>query len=170
MLERSLTYHLASIAEDGIGNANRIFEVRFGWSVRELRVLRLVRAQPGVTFTALAAMTKFERSLTSRIVTRLIRAGLIARAGSAADARRFTLTATPEGDALCARADPLTADLERLMLAPLAESERAAFMEMAGRVRAWVQGGYVGAVAEQYPEVRARRAAGARAQRESGPG
>ncbi len=47
MLERSLTYLLSSIAEDGIGNANHIFEVRFGWSVRELRVLRLIRGHTG---------------------------------------------------------------------------------------------------------------------------
>ena len=55
MLKRSITYQLASIAEDGIGKATRIFESRFGWNVYEIRVLRLIRATPGITFTALAA-------------------------------------------------------------------------------------------------------------------
>jgi DNA-binding MarR family transcriptional regulator len=156
MLDRSLTYHLSAITEDGIGNANQIFETRFGWSVRELRVLRIVRSTPGITFTALAALTKFDRSLTSRILSSLIKAGLIERTNSAEDARIFTLKATGEGEALCGRADPLTAELEALMLQPLAENEREAFRAMIGRVRTWVQAGYVQEVARRYPEMGAR--------------
>jgi DNA-binding MarR family transcriptional regulator len=156
MLDRSLTYHLSAITEDGIGNANHIFETRFGWSVRELRVLRIVRSTPGVTFTALAALTKFDRSLTSRVLSSLIKSELIARTNSTEDARIFTLKATGEGEALCARADPLTADLEALMLMPLAENEREAFLAMIARVRTWVQEGYVKEVARRYPEMNAR--------------
>lgn len=156
MLDRSLTYHLSAITEDGIGNANHIFEARFGWSVRELRVLRLVRSTPGVTFTVLAAQTKFDRSLTSRILSSLIKAGLIERTNSAEDARIFTLKATSEGEALCARADPLTVDLEALMLQPLAENERKAFLAMIARVRTWIQEGYAQEVATRYPEMGAR--------------
>ena len=65
MLQQSLTYLLTSIAEEGIGNADRLFQHRFGWKVRELRVLRLVRDRPGITFTELARLTRFERSATS---------------------------------------------------------------------------------------------------------
>jgi DNA-binding MarR family transcriptional regulator len=153
MLDRSLTYHLSAITEDGIGNANHIFETRFGWSVRELRVLRLVRSMPGITFTALAALTKFDRSLTSRILSSLIKAGLIARTNSAEDARVFTLKATNEGEALCGRADPLTSELETLMMQPLAENEREAFLAMIERIRTWVQEGYIEEVARRYPEM-----------------
>ncbi len=156
MLDRSLTYHLSTITEDGIGSANHIFETRFGWSVRELRVLRIVRSTPGVTFTVLAALTKFDRSLTSRILSSLIKAGLIERTNSPEDARIFTLKATSEGEALCAQADPLTADLELLMLQPLAKDEREAFLAMIGRVRTWVQQGYIQEVARRYPETGAR--------------
>jgi DNA-binding MarR family transcriptional regulator len=156
MLDRSLTYHLSAITEDGIGNADHIFETRFGWSVRELRVLRIVRSTPGVTFTALAALTKFDRSLTSRILSSLIKAGLIARTNSTEDARIFTLKATSKGEALCARADPLTAELEALMMQPLTLSERAAFLAMIDRVRTWVQEGYIEEVARRYPEMGAR--------------
>jgi DNA-binding MarR family transcriptional regulator len=156
MLDRSLTYHLSSITEDGIGSANHIFETRFGWSVRELRVLRIVRSMPGITFTALAAMTKFERSLTSRILSKLIKAGLVRRTNSADDARIFSLKATPKGEALCDQADPLTTELEQLMLAPLAGDERETFLAMVGRVKAWVQEGYIQEVASRYPEMGAK--------------
>jgi DNA-binding MarR family transcriptional regulator len=156
MLDRSLTYYLSSITEDGIGYANRIFETRFGWSVRELRVLRIVRATPGMTFTALSAMTKFDRGLTSRILSRLIKAGLIRRTNSAQDARIFTLEATSEGTTLCDRADPLTTELEMLMLKPLTSDEREAFLEMIAKVKAWVQQGYIHEVASRYPEMSTR--------------
>jgi DNA-binding MarR family transcriptional regulator len=156
MLDRSLTYHLSAITEDGIGKANHIFETRFGWSVRELRVLRIVRSAPGVTFTALAALTKFDRSLTSRILSSLIKAGLIERTNSPDDARVFTLMATVDGEALCARANPLTTDLESLMLQPLTENEREAFLAMIDRIRTWVQDGYAQEVGRRYPEMGAR--------------
>jgi DNA-binding MarR family transcriptional regulator len=146
MLEHSLTYHLSSIVTDGIGKANHLFEEQFGWSVRELRVLRIVRSTPGITFTDLAAGTKFERSLTSRILNSLIGEGLVQRTGSKRDARVFTLRATAAGDALCAKADPLTVSLEALMLQPLTQEERMAFMTMVGKIRAWVQSGYASEV------------------------
>ncbi len=153
MLERSLTYHLSSITEDGIGSANRIFETRFGWSVRELRVLRLVRSTPGVTFTALSASTKFDRSLTSRILSSLIKAQLIERTNSPEDARVFTLKTTPKGKALCDQADPLTVELEALMLKPLPDKEREVFLAAIDRVKAWVQQGYIEEIGRRYPEM-----------------
>ncbi|MCA3600081.1 MAG: MarR family transcriptional regulator [Methylobacterium sp.] len=152
MLHRSLTYHLATISEDGIGHAGRIFETRFGWSVREIRVLRLIRSNPGITFTQLARQTKFERSLTSRILAKLMKAGLVARTNSPKDARVFTLTATEAGNALCDKADPLSIELEAMMLEPLTDEQREAFLEMIETVRRWVQTGYREKVAARFPE------------------
>lgn len=158
MLQRSLTYHLASIAEDGIGKATRIFESRFGWNVYEIRVIRLVRDTPGITFTRLAQLTKFERSATSRMLTRLIRAGLLLRSNSEADARQYTLTITPKGLSLCDQADPLSLELEALMLEPLDPQQQEAFRQMLARVLEWVREGYGDKVAARFPEVRARPA------------
>ncbi|MFY7835615.1 MAG: MarR family winged helix-turn-helix transcriptional regulator [Novosphingobium sp.] len=152
MLDRSLIYFLTSIAEDGIGSANAIFEARFGWSVRELRVLRLVRETPNMTFTRLAASTKFERSLTSRTVSALIKAGLITRTNSPHDARVFTLRVTNAGEALCCQADPLTRELEALMLEPLSDAERKVLMDMLERVKTWVQTGYPAEVNNRHPD------------------
>lgn len=159
MLHRSLTYHLTSISEDGIGHAERIFEARFGWNVREIRVLRLIRSNPGITFTELARQTKFERSLTSRTLSRLMKAGLVSRANSPQDARVFTLTATVAGIALCEQADPLSIELEALMLEPLTPEQRENFLQMVSQVRTWVQGGYIAKVAERFPEMNAKKPA-----------
>ncbi len=152
MLKQSLTYLLASIAEEGIGNADRLFEERFGWKVRELRVLRLVRDRPGITFTELAHLTRIERSATSRVLTRMIRAGLIRRANVEHDARQYTLTATAKGERLCAQADPLSLELEELMLTPLTGRQRQDLVAMMERVLAWVSNGYRDRVLERFPE------------------
>lgn len=160
MLNRSLTYHLASIAEDGIGNATRIFESRFGWDVYEIRVLRLIRDFPGITFTRLARLTKFERSAASRMLTRLIKAGLVQRTNSAEDARQFTLTITAKGQGLCDKADPLSLELETLMLEPLSEAQKEAFRMMLSSVLGWVQGGYAEKVIERFPEAKPQKTRG----------
>ena len=157
MLKQSLTYLLTSIAEEGIGGADRLFEQRFGWKVRELRVLRLVRDTPGITFTELAELTRTERSATSRILTRMIKAGLLRRTNDAADARRFTLTATANGDKLCAQADPLSLEFEALMLAPLTARQRQELTTMMERLLAWVTGGYRDRVLQQFPETATTR-------------
>lgn len=165
MLNRSLTYHLASIAEDGIGNATRIFERRFGWNVYEIRVLRLIRDTPGITFTQLAVLTKFERSATSRTLTRLIRAGLVTRTNSMEDARQFTLTITDAGTALCDKADPLSLELEAMMLEPLSDGEREEFRRMLATVLHWVRQGYADKVTQRFPEARGATAKKARSVR-----
>ena len=157
MLKQSLTYTLASMAEEGIGTANRLFQQRFGWDVRELRVLRLVRDTPGLTFTALARLTRLERSATSRTLTRMIKAGLIERVGVATDGRQYTLLVTPAGRDLCTKADPLTQELEALMLAPLTPAQRAHLVEMLEQVLGWVSGGYRAEVLARFPEATAPR-------------
>lgn len=158
MLKQSLTYQLASIAEDGIGNAGRIFESRFGWTVYEIRVLRLVRDNPSITFTQLAKLTRFERTAASRILSRLIKAGLVERTNSPADARQFTLTITAAGQELCDQADPISLSLEALMLEPLSEAERKALRAMLTRVLTWVRGDYALKVVERFPEARSGKA------------
>jgi DNA-binding MarR family transcriptional regulator len=152
MLAKSLTYNLSSIVADGIGKSHHLFISEIGWSVRELRVLRLVRETSGMTFTALAAATKFEKTLTSRILSKLIKAGLILRSNSEKDARVFTLKVTAEGNNLCAKADPLTIELEALILTPLDAHERDAFLGMIERVRGWVQTGYAAEVGVRFPQ------------------
>ena len=157
MLKQSLTYALASIAEEGIGTADRLFRQRFGWDVRELRVLRLVRDTPGITFTALARLTRFERSLTSRILTRMIKAGLIERIGVEGDGRQYTFVMTAEGERLCAEADPLSLEMEAMMLAPLTAEQRESLAGMMDAVLGWVTDGYRARILERFPEAGAAK-------------
>lgn len=167
MLKQSLTYQLASIAEDGIGNAGRIFESRFGWTVYEIRVLRLVRDNPSITFTQLAKLTRFERTAASRMLSRLIKADLVKRTNSPIDARQFTLTITATGQELCDQADPISLSLEALMLEPLSEDEQKALRAMLTRVLTWVRGDYALKVVERFPEARSGKANGKNTRRKT---
>jgi len=111
-----------------------------------------VRDTPGITFTALARLTRFERSLTSRILTRMIKAGLIERVGVEGDGRQYTFVMTAAGERLCAEADPLSLEMEAMMLAPLTEAQRESFEAMMDTVLAWVTGGYRERILERFPE------------------
>ena len=152
MLKQSLTYMLASIAEKGISGATRIFQNRFGVDIYQLRVLRLIRAQPGITFTELTKVTKIERSATSRMVSQLIKGGLVKRTNSPNDARQFTLEITAAAEALCDEADPLSLELEAQMLAPLTPEQREAFRDTLDVLMKWADTGYSDWIRLRFPE------------------
>lgn len=152
MLRESVTYQLASIAEDAVGSAERLFRGRFGLNVHELRVLRLIDDQPAVNFTSLARQTKFERSATSRILSRLIKEGLVRREIDEADARHFQLFATPAGKALRAAADPLSLELEEVVLSALTATERAEFRRLLDKLSLWLASGYVTEMNSRYKD------------------
>ncbi len=154
MLRQSFTYQLASIAEDAVGPAARLFENRFGLNVHELRVLRLIDDQPGVTFTSLARQTKFERSATSRILSRLIKAGHVRREIDEDDARHFRLFSTPQGKALRERSDPLSLELEAIILSSLGESQRAEFLRAVDTLSTWLNTHFVQELERRYPEAK----------------
>lgn len=152
MLSQSFTYQLASIAESAVVPAARLFEQRFGLDVHELRVLRLIDDQPGVTFTALAQQTRFERSATSRILSRLVKAGLVKRAIDDHDARQFRLRATDAGRALRKRADPLSLEIETLILSALTDAEQTQFRRILEKLNLWLNVEFQPELERRYPD------------------
>ena len=152
MPRQSLTYTFATIADDAIKTGTRLFEQRIGLDVYHVRILRLIDNQPGITFTQLANQTRLERSATSRSLQRLIKAGLVERTNDANDARQFHLTATPKGRALRRKSDPLTDEMEDLMLQYLNARERDAFLTALDKIARWINDGYRDAVSHRFPE------------------
>ena len=152
MLQQSVTYKLASISEDTISPSARLFVRRFGIDVHHLRILRLIDDRPGSTFTELADETKFERSATSRSLGRLIKAGLVQRKNDDRDARRFRLFTTAKGKVLRGRADPVSLEMERILLQVLKPSERKAFLTTIEKLSAWLRKGYQDAVFSKFED------------------
>jgi DNA-binding MarR family transcriptional regulator len=152
MQKQSLTYTLVTIADDAIKSGTQLFAQRIGLDVYHVRILRLIDDSPGITFTQLASQTRLERTATSRILQRLIKSGLVVRANNATDARQFHLTVTLKGHKLRRTSDPLTKELEALMLQPLNENERVAFLAALDKINGWVNSGYRDAVSHRFPE------------------
>lgn len=141
--ERYLTYRLDVLSTGAIRMGNGVYEAQCGLSVRELRVLRLVDDHPGITFSDLAEKTRFERSLASRLLNRLLREGLVERTNNASDARVFFLRTTTAGKERRRLAARVGSKLEAHLLKPLSERQRVQLLEAIELLTEWVYGNAV---------------------------
>jgi len=140
-VERHLTYRLDALSSSAIGMANEVYVKCCGLNVRELRILRLTDDNPDITFSDLAAETKFERSLTSRLLSKLIKGGLIRRTVGKKDARQFLLQTTAKGRERCGKATRMAGELEEHFLSPLTSAEREFLHSCIQKLTDWVEGG-----------------------------
>jgi DNA-binding MarR family transcriptional regulator len=136
---KRLTFLLEVIAKEAIDGNDGIFLRELGCSIREIRLLRLVDDMPGTTFVDLWEKSGLERSLTSRIIQKLLAEGLITRTSSATDARKHHLSTTPKGRELRARGRALSDGLEALLMQPFPLEERARFLAQVERLGQWVR-------------------------------
>jgi DNA-binding MarR family transcriptional regulator len=136
---KRLTYLLEIIADEAIAGNDAIFLRELGCSIREIRVLRIVDDSPGITFVEICEKSGLERSLTSRILQKLIGDGLLLRTSSGTDARKYHLSTTPQGQALRQRGRVMSDALEALLLAPFPATERARLFDQIERLGTWVR-------------------------------
>lgn len=140
--ERYLTFRLDVLSAGAIRVANDIYVARCGLAVRELRILRLIDDNPGITFSEVTEETRFDRSLASRLLNELLGEGLIERENSAADARVFHLRTTKAGRERRRLATRIGQKLEAHLLKPLTKSQRAALLETIELLTDWVYGDF----------------------------
>lgn len=136
---KRLTFLLEVISREAIEGNDGIFLRELGCSIREIRLLRLVDDTPGTTFVDLWEKSGLERSLTSRIIQKLLAEGLITRTSSGTDARKYHLSTTPKGQALRARGRVLSDELESILMLPFPPEERAQFLAQVERLGHWVR-------------------------------
>jgi DNA-binding MarR family transcriptional regulator len=110
--------------------SSRATEQEIGLSGAQLFVLQQLARGPATSLNELAARTLTHQSSVSVVVSRLVKAGLIARQASKEDARRVLLDLTPAGRAIVARAPEsaqsrLITVLRRLPAKRLSELARA---------------------------------------------
>ena len=82
----------------------------------------------------LADLTSIDASTLSRIVTRLVRMGLVTRARSASSNREVVVTLSAKGNALVARLIPRARDIEADAAAGLSPEELAVVKSCLGRI------------------------------------
>ena len=138
-LNDRLTFRLDVLAAEAIAANDALFVASVGCTIREVRVLRLIDDYPGITFIEICRATGLERSLTSRIIRRLIALELIQRDNATDDARRYRLSTTRLGKRRRLEARELSDRLEAVLVRPLAASEVEQLKATLDRLALWVR-------------------------------
>lgn len=136
---KRLTYLLEIIADEAIAGNDAIFVRELGYSIREIRVLRIVDDNPRITFVEIREKSGLERSLTSRILQKLIGDGLLSRTSSGTDARKYHLTTTAKGQQLRMRGRVMSDALEALLLDPFPPADRSRLFGQIEKLGRWVR-------------------------------
>lgn len=76
---------------------SELYQRECGVNLRELRLLRFIGNEPGLTLTRLIERSFLEKTLASKAVTALVRRGLVVRSVGQADARQICLELTDAG-------------------------------------------------------------------------
>src|SRR6202795_3840119 len=107
---------------------------RHGLSIAEWRVLAVLASNGGQPQIDLADLTSIEASTLSRLVSRLIRVGLVTRTRSANSNREVVVKLSPKGQTLAARLIPIARDYEVAAIAGITAGERPALKPSLRRV------------------------------------
>ena len=118
-----LSFRLDRLCEMTRNASSDFYEREFGIGVRDLRVLRFVALEPGLTLTRLIELVMLEKTVTSKLVTSLSRQGLLRRQIGETDARQVNLFLTSDGKALVTRSYKVGNVMEKLFLATLSDAE-----------------------------------------------
>lgn len=122
-----LTLKLDLANEIAKAAASRVYERECGASLRDLRLMRFIGAEPGLTLTRLIEHTSLEKTLASKAITTLVERGWVTRSVGAIDARHISLQLTDAGEAVVLRADPIGRFMEQTMLRRLSAEDLAVF-------------------------------------------
>jgi DNA-binding MarR family transcriptional regulator len=132
-----LTFRLDQVSQTAMAKASQVYKERLGLNIRELRVMRAIGDQPGLSSRSLSEVTFIEQTLISKHLRKLVDAGLVQRELESADARRVSLHLTAQGEAIRQKADRLGEDMERDFLSVLTPEEFAQFNRCIDKLRRW---------------------------------
>lgn len=102
-----ITFRLDVINERLKALAAELYERECGINLREVRLLRIIAAEPGLTLARLIEHACLERTLASKAVTALVGRGLVVRSVGIEDARNIHLELTDEGVDVVMSAEPI---------------------------------------------------------------
>jgi len=132
-----VTFRLDLVSSIARAEASKLYQQQCGLDIRELRVLRRVAERPGASVSEIVEDTMFERTLVSRIISKLVEQRLLARRISETDARQFNIDITPAGSAKVAIANELGDRLNEDLLASLDPEEREIFDRCLKKLIRW---------------------------------
>ena len=117
----TLTLDLVNdIAKDA---ASRVYEQECGASLRDLRLMRFIGAEPGLTLTRLIELASLEKTTASKATSTLVARGWATRSVGERDARHISLELTDAGEAVVLCAEPLGRFMEGTLLRRITREE-----------------------------------------------
>lgn len=132
-----LSYRLEWVSKLVRAEASVVYERECGLDIRQLRVLRIVAERSGLTVAQIVDEAMFERTLVSRLISFLVKRGLVARRICDDDARQFRIDITAEGVKMAALADELGDRLNEDLLSSVTAADRKALDRCLNRLMTW---------------------------------
>lgn len=122
---------------------------RYRLSIAMWRVMAVLASSGGLRQIDLAALTSIEVSTLSRIVTRMVRMGVVSRTRSASSTREVIVKLTAKGNTQVERLIPIAHDYESVATAGLSADDVAVLKRCLRRVYANMQSRQVTATAAE---------------------
>jgi DNA-binding MarR family transcriptional regulator len=136
-----LNFRLDVLSELAKSVASGLYEAECGVTLRELRVLRFVDMEPGISLGPLIVLTYLEQTLVSKLVTALARRGLLTRSTGTEDARVINLYLTTEGKATVRKCDRIGKTFDQQLMSVLSQDEKEALYRCIGKLTEHVEEG-----------------------------
>lgn len=120
-----------------MAKASQVYKEKLGLNIRELRVIRTIGDEPGISSKALSEASFIEQTLVSKHLRKLVSEGYIRRDLESADARRVALRLTAKGETVRQEADRLGDVMERDFLSALTPEELEVFNRCITKLKGW---------------------------------
>ncbi|MCK9512663.1 MAG: MarR family transcriptional regulator [Pigmentiphaga sp.] len=122
-----VTITLDVVNERMKAQASEQYQRECGVNLREVRLLRFIGNEPGLTLTRLIEISHLEKTLASKAITALVRRGLVLRSVGPTDARQICLYLTDEGVAVVMNAERIGRAALKAFREALSDEEHAIF-------------------------------------------
>jgi DNA-binding MarR family transcriptional regulator len=125
-LERFLPYRLSVLSNIVSSRISRAYAGQFSLSIPEWRIIAVLARFPGILSGEVAERTAMDKVMVSRAVSKLLKAGRIARKVAGNDRRASQLSLTSKGRAIYAKVVPVAQGIEARLVSVLDAAEGAA--------------------------------------------
>lgn len=132
-----LNIQLERVASTARKAADAVYRKELGLDIFQIRILRVVYSKPRQPVNVIVKMSNLERTLVSRIISKLVRAELLQRTISSDDARHFLLELTSAGKRLVRRANTLGDAMNADLLSVLSAREQESLQLCLAKLSAW---------------------------------
>jgi DNA-binding MarR family transcriptional regulator len=132
-----ISYRLELVSRAARSAADSVYRRECGFDIRQLRVMRIVAEIPDVTVSEVVESALYERTLVSRLIGELSKAGILTRRICDLDARQTRLSLTDAGQAVVKRANQMGDTMNEDLLSGLDPSERVMFDTCLKKLTTW---------------------------------